>query len=252
MGVTLTTWSCGHFVQQKSPRYRTEAEFFAVVTQDYWILRESADHDLANIATEHHVASPGACPKCRQEPTTAGVWHQRANGDIAILRNLHEGCRACYVEIGANYHHLDFSQKARFAYDDMCATAHAQFWISKVPRALDPFFFPVTNISRLYDEAQHLIDTSDDKSHEDIQAAFVSINKACAELGRIMTSLNDVIYAVHLMFEAPDRGKGDAGWHDGLLSRESMICIPKAMAWLARMDDWQEDAVGALRDLLKG
>jgi hypothetical protein len=127
MGVILITWSCGHFVQQKSPTYRTEAESLAAVTEDYWLLCQSADHDLANVATEHHLASSDTCPKCQQEPTNANLWHRRVIRDIVELRSLHDGCRACYVEIGANYHHLDFSQKARFAYNDMCATAHDQF-----------------------------------------------------------------------------------------------------------------------------
>jgi hypothetical protein len=250
MGVTLITWSCGHFVQQKTPTYRTEEEFLEAVTEDYWILCRSADHDLANVATEHHLASPDFCPQCKQEVPNAHFWHQRATNDIAILRNLHEGCRACYVETGANYHHLDFSQKTRFAYNYKCATAHDQFWISRVPRRLDPFFAPVTNISHLCDEAQHILNTSDPDSQEDVRAAFDPINKARAELGAIITSLNDVVFAVQLMSEAPDKGKGDSGWHSGMLSRESMICIPKAMAWLERMDDWQEDAVIAFRKLL--
>jgi hypothetical protein len=250
MGVTLITWSCGHFVQQKTPTYRTEEEFLAAVTEDYWILCEHAEHDLANVATEHHIAFPDFCPKCEQEPANANLWLGRAVKDIVELRALHEGCRACYVEIGANYHNLDFSQKARFAYNDKCAAAHDQFWISRVPRRLDPFFAPVTNISRLCDEAQHLLDISDYDSQEDVSAAFVLVNKARAELGAIITSLNNIIYGVHLMPEVPDRGKGDCGWHSGLFSRESMVCIPKAMAWLQRMDDWHDDAANALRKLL--
>jgi hypothetical protein len=154
------------------------------------------------------------------------------------------------VEIGANYHHLDFSQKVRFAYDDMCATSHAQFWISKVPRALDPFFFPITNISRLCDEAQHILYTNNNQSHEAVKEAFVHNNTARAEVGRAIDSLNDIIYAVHLMSETPDRRRLDAGWHSGLQSRESMLCIPKALAWLHRMEDWQDDALDALRKLL--
>jgi hypothetical protein len=249
MGSTLITWSCGHFVQQKSPTYRTEKEFLEAVTEDYWILCESADKDLANKATEHHIACLDYCPKC-QEPTSVGVWYFRALDGIEVLRNLHEGCKACYLEVGANYHHLDFSQKARYAYDKRCATTHGQFWISSVPRTLDFFFQPITNISRLCDEAQHVLDTSIDESHEDIIAAFVPINKARAELGTIITSLNELLFAVHLMEGAPGNQKGEQHWHSGFPSREAMICIPKALAWLDRMDDWQEEAMLTLRKVL--
>ena len=249
MAVTLITWSCGHFVQQKSPKYRTEAQFLAVVTEDYWTLREFADHDLANVATEHHIASPDTCPKCQQEPTTVALSTQRAMGDIAILRNLHDGCGACYVEHGAKYHRLDFSQKVPFTYDERCAAAHDQFWISRGPRFFDPFFFPMTNISLLCDEAQHLLETSDNSSYADVQAAFVLINKARSKIGHLINSLNEVKYAMHLMSEAPDRRKNKAMWHD-MQSRESMICTTKLLAWFERMDDWQKDAVSAYVKLL--
>jgi hypothetical protein len=250
MGVTLITWSCGHFVQQKSPAYRTEAQFLDAVTEDYWFLCESAEKDLANKATENHIASPDTCPKCQEQPTRVAVWHYRAVEDIEVLRNLHEGCKARYLEIGANYHHLDFSQKARYAYDKRCATTHAQFWVSTVPRSTDPFFIPISNISRLCDEAQHMLNTSSNETHEDIKAAFVPTNKARAELGHIITSLNELLFAVHLMEGAPANQKGEVRWHSGFPSREAMICIPKAIAWMERMEDWQGEALDTLRKVL--
>jgi hypothetical protein len=249
MGVTLITWSCGHFVQQKSPKYRTEAQFLAAVCEDYWFLAESAADDLANVATENHVASAENCPKC-QEPTSAAVWKLRALGDINILRTLHAGSKACYLQIGANYHHLDFSQRAKLANDKRCAAAHAQFWISKVPRALDPFLHPISNITQLCDEAEKALETSE--SHEDVKKSFVHINKARAEVGHTFKPLDDLLSGVHLMSEASNRHKDDARSHNCLLSRESMVGIPKALGWLARMGDWEMEAVGALRKALKG
>ena len=249
MVATLITWSCGHFLQQQSPKNWTEAHLLAAVTEEYWTLRKSADYDLANVATGHHIASPDTCPKCQQEPTTVALSTQRAFGDIAILRNLHDRCGACYVDHGAKYHRLDFSQKAPFAYDERCTTAHDQFWISREPRFFDPFFFPMTNISLLCDEAQHLLETSDHSSYADVQAAYVLINKARSEIGHQINSLNEVKYAVHLMSEAPDRRRSKAVWHD-MRSRESMICVTKLSAWFERMDDWQEGAASAFVKLL--
>jgi hypothetical protein len=179
-----------------------------------------------------------------------GFWQFRATEAIEVLRNLLQGCKTCYLEIGANYHHLDFSQKARYAYDKRCATTHAQFWISQVPRSTDPFFDPITNISRLCDEAQHMLNTNYNETHEDIKAAFVPINKARAELGRIITSLNELLFAVHLMEGAPANQKGEVRWHSGFPSREAMICIPKAIAWMERMEDWQPEALDTLRKVL--
>jgi hypothetical protein len=250
MGVTLITWSCGHFVEQKSPAYRTEAQFLDAVTEDYWFPCETAEKDLANKATENHIASSDSCPKCQEQPTKVAVWHYRAVEDIEVLRNLHEGCKACYLEIGANYHHLDSSQKARYAYDKRCATTHAQLWVSTVPRSTDPFFIPISNISRLYNQAQDMLNTSSNETHEDIKAAYVPINKARAELGQIITSLNELLFAVHLMEGAPANGKSEVRWHSGFPSREAMICIPKAIAWMERMEDWQGEALDTLRKVL--
>ena len=250
MGVTLITWSCGHFVQQTSPKYRTQTEFLAAVRENYWFLSESASHDLANTATETHIAAPEHCPNC-QERTSVGIWKNRALEDIAGLRNLAAGCKACYLEMGAQYHHLDFSQKARFAYDKRCATAHAHFWVSNIPRSLDPFFKPIANISQLCDEAERLLNTICEP-YEDVRAAFTHINKARAELGRVIAPLKDLLEGVHLMSGAKNKQKMDARSHSGLASRESIISVPKALGWLARMGDWELEAVGALRKALRG
>lgn len=218
-----------------------------IATDDYWFLADTADDDLANVATDRHIASWERCPKC-QEPTSVSFWRVRANEGVSVLRYLYSGMKQMYLGIGAQYYELDFSQKARFAHDERCAAAHEQFWISKTPRSQDPFFAPIENILFLSSEAESILITS--KTHADIKKAFVHINNARAEVGRLIDPLGDLMSGVELMFEAKSRRRENAVDSDGLMSREAMVSIPKALSWFARMEDWSDDAIEATREAL--
>ena len=69
-----------------------------------------------------------------------------------------------------------------------------------------------------------------------------------------MTPLQDMLTCVCLISGAVERRREDAGAgsHCGLLSRESMVSISKALAWVARMGDWELDVAEALQKELRG
>lgn len=173
MSITLITWACGHFCTKWTPAYASDKSFLAAVAQDFWFLADSADEDLANVATECHLACDDNCPKC-QEPVSVSFGQVRAQSGIDNLNILHSGMKEIYLGLGAKYYQLDFSQKAKFAHDGRCALAHKQFWISKVVRSKDDFFVPMMKIARLGEEADRATQSS--KTHADVKKAFVHIN----------------------------------------------------------------------------
>ncbi|KAM0715012.1 hypothetical protein Q7P37_009477 [Cladosporium fusiforme] len=241
VGVALISWSCGHFVTKPSEQ-QSEA-LIASAEEEFWHLQDTADDDLANLPTNRHIISESHCPKC-QEPVEFTIWKSRAQADINSLRYLHGGCQETYLEIAAKYFQLDFSQKARFANDDRCAPAHDQFWVSKTPRKADPFFAPIENISRLCDQAQEMVDAS--KNVEDIKSAYVHINNARAEMGRMMMPLDNLLTGVELMASRRSRGRDNATGRNGLASMEAITSVSKAMNFFERMDDWHDDAMEAV------
>lgn len=242
MGVTLITWACGHFCTKRTPAYASEKSFLAAVAEDFWFLVDSADEDLANVATERHLACNEDCPKC-QEPVSVKYWQVRAQSGIDNLNILRSGMKEIYLGLGGKYYQLDFSQKAKFAHDDSCTLAHQQFWISKVARSKDVFFTPIEQILRLCNEADLALQSS--KTHADVRKAFVHINNARAEVGRIINPLDELMSGVELMGEAESRERDNLGCQDGLMSREAMVSIAKASNWFARMEDWRDAAMEA-------
>jgi hypothetical protein len=133
---TLITWACGHFCAGQSTLCMSRKDIIEAATNDYWFLLDTAEEDLANIATDRHVPSSKTCPNC-QEPVGVSIWRTRANEAVRVLRHLHAGSKQMYLETGAQYWGLDFSQKAKHANDPRCAAAHEQFWISKTRRLED-------------------------------------------------------------------------------------------------------------------
>ena len=216
-------------------------------TDDFWFLSDTADDDLANVATDRHVASWENCPKC-QEPTSVSFWRVRANEGVSVLRYLYSGMKQMYLGIGAQYYELDFSQKAKFAHDDRCAAAHEQFWISKTLRRKDPLFTRIDDILVLCERAEAILKTS--KSHWEVKQAFVHINTARAHVGRIIGPFDDLLDGVEMMAKMKSRKKESKYCSDGLPSRELMVTVPKAMDWFDRMEDWRDDAMQAVRDNL--
>lgn len=222
--------------------YASDESLLATAIEDYWFLADSANDDLANVATDRHLTCNDHCPKC-QDPTSVTFCKFRAQCDISTLRNFRTGAKDMYLDLGARYHQLDFSQKAKFAHDDRCALAHQQFWISQITRSSDPFFAPMENVKRLCKEAGKLI--RDSKTHADIKGAFALINEARADAGRTIKLSEELMSGVELMVGAKSKHRENKILHDGLLSREAMISLPKAMQWFERREDWQEKAMEA-------
>jgi len=216
-------------------------------TEDFWHLSESADNYLANIETNLHVACQKHCPKC-QEPVSVSFWRNRTISAINTLRYLQAGSKQMYLETGAKYCALDFSQKAKYAHDTRCAPAHDQFWFSKTPRHEDPFFAPMNQILRLCDRAEGILKTS--KTHWEVKQAFVLINNARANVGRVIGPLSALLDGVELMAGAKNRRAEGKYTDDGLPSRESIVSIPKAMTWFQRMEDWRDDAMNITHEVL--
>lgn len=244
---TLITWACGHFCIRQSTSYESGKQVMEGATDDFWFLVDTADEDLSNVATDRHISSRKHCPKC-QEPTGVGLWRLRAIESICVLRHLNDGSKLMYLETGAQYWKLDFSQKAKYTHHPECAPAHDQFWVSKTPRHQDPFFAPMEGVRRLCDQADPLVKAG--KTHEDVKQAFVHINNARALIGSIIAPLGDLLSGIELMSEAKSRHKENAVGHDGLMSREAMVSIPKAMSWLHRMEDWEDEAMAATQEAL--
>jgi hypothetical protein len=245
---TLITWVCGHFVVASSEPCLSTKDIIDSATEDFWFLSQNADSDLSNIATEHHVACQQNCPKC-QEPVSVSFWRNRAIESINTLRYLRSGSKQMYLETGAKYWALDFSQKAKFAHDARCAPAHNQYWITKTPRHQDPLFQPIDDILRLCNQAEAILKTS--KTHWEVKQALVHINNARALVGRMIGPLGDLLDGVELMATAKSRSAENKWRHDdGLPSREAMTSIPKAMAWFQRMEDWRDDAMATTTRIL--
>jgi hypothetical protein len=216
-------------------------------TEDYWYLAATnCDDDLANVDTTHHVVCQQNCPK-DQEPVGVSIWRNRAIQDINTLRYLHAGSKQMYLETGARYFALDFSQKARYAHHPQCAPAHEQFWISNTLRSDDPLFAPLDNILRLCDQAEAILKTS--KTHWEVKQAFVHINTARANVGRMIGPLGDLLDGIELMAKARSKSRDNKIRHDDLPSREAMVSIPKAMAWFERMEDWRDKAMEITREV---
>jgi hypothetical protein len=196
------------------------------------------------MATDQHIASCKNCPKC-QEPVSVSFWRARANEAIRDLRdNIYAGMKRNYLENGALYVTLDFSQKAKYAHDDRCAVAHQQFWISKTPRHQDPYFAPMENILYLCDQADLIL--KDSKTHADVKEAFVHVNNARAEVGRLIAPLDDLMSGVRLISEVGSRYKDfEYDTETELMSRESMISGLKGPSWFNRMEDWRDEAIAA-------
>lgn len=248
MASTLITWSCGHFCVRHSTGSGSPSALIEAATEDFWFLAKTANDDLANISTTRHITSSGYCPKC-QEPVGAGMWKLRAHEGIEQLLYLYDSCKMMYLEAAAKYCMLDFSQKARYANDARCSAAHEQFWISTTPRHLDPLFAPMENIVALCDEANTIL--LDSKTRADVICAFKHINKARALVGRLMDPLDGILTGVELISAAKNkRSETNTGGEDELLSREAMVSAPKTLNFFARMEDWEEDAVDAVREAL--
>jgi hypothetical protein len=216
-------------------------------TEDFWYLATNADSDLANIATDHHVACQKNCPKC-QEPVGVSIWRDRAIQDINTLRYLQAGGKQMYLETGAKYWALDFSQKAKYAHHAKCAPAHEQFWISKALRCDDPLFIPIDAILHLCDQAEAILKTS--KTHWEVKQAYVHINTARAHVGRMIGPCGDLLDGVELMAKARSKSTETKYRHDGLPSRETIVSIPKAMNWFQRMEDWRDEAMAITTEFL--
>ena len=216
-------------------------------TDDYWFLSQTAEDDLANVATDRHVSSQKNCPRC-QEPVGVSFWRTRAKEGVSKLRLLQAGSKQMYLETGAQYWALDFSQKAKYAHEATCALAHEQFWISTTPRSEDPLFAPIDEILRLCDQADAILKTS--KTHWEVKQAFVQINNARAHVGSIIGPLGSLLDGVELMATAKSRSSENKVSDEGLPSRETMVCITKAMSWFRRMEDWEDDAMDVTREKL--
>ena len=247
MANTLITWACGHFCCGTSKACMSKKDIIDSATEDFWFLSQTADNDLANIATENHVACQKDCPKC-QEPVSVSFWRNRAVEAINTLRYLQAGSKQMYLDTGAKYWALDFSQKAKFASDSTCAPAHHQFWISKTLRRDDPLFTPIDDILVLCDRAESILKTS--QSHWEVKQAFVHINTARAHVGRMIGPLGALLDGIELMADAKSRSTENKTTDDGLPSREAMVSIPKAMAWFQRMEDWRDDAMQTTHNVL--
>jgi hypothetical protein len=141
---TLITWACGHFcIVASTTACMSDKDIIERATEDFWYLATNCDNHLANVDTTHHLVCQKNCGKC-QEPVGASVWRNRAIQGINTLRYLHGGSKQMYLETGARYLALDFSQKARYAHHAKCAPAHEQFWISNTLRSDDPCLAPWT------------------------------------------------------------------------------------------------------------
>lgn len=215
-------------------------------TEDFWYLATNCDNDLANEIIKEHVICQKNCPKC-QEPVGVSIWRNRAIQDINTLRYLHAGSKEMYLETGARYFALDFSQKAKYAHHPQCAPAHEQFWISSTLRSNDPLLVPLDDILRLCDQAEAILKTS--KTDWEVKQAFVHINTARANVGSMIGPLGDLLDGVELMAKARSRSRDNKIRHDDLPSREAMVSIPKAMAWFERMDDWRDEAMETTRNV---
>ena len=244
---TLVTWTCGHFCAPSSEACMSQKDIIDSATEDFWFLSQNADNDLANIATENHVACQKDCPKC-QEPVSVSFWRNRAVEAINTLRYLHHGSKQMYLETGGKYWALDFSQKAKYAHHPKCAPAHDQFWISKTLRRDDPLFGPMDDILVLCDRAESILKTS--RSHWEVKQAFVHINTARAHVGRMIGPFGDLLDGIELMAKAKSRSTESKFCNDGLPSREALVSVPKAMSWFNRMDDWRDEAMATTRDVL--
>jgi hypothetical protein len=244
---TLITWACGHFCSASAEACMSQKDIIDSATEDFWFLSQSADSDLNNSATEDHVACQTNCPKC-QEPVSVSFWRNRAVEAIYTLRWLHCGSQQMYLETGAKYLALDFSQKAKYADHPKCAPAHQQFWISKTPRSEDPLFTRIDDILVLCERAEAILKTS--MSHWEVKQAFVHINTARAHVGRIIGPFDDLLDGVELMAKVRSRKTENKFCSDGLPSRELMVTVPKAMDWFDRMEDWRDDAMQMMRDVL--
>jgi hypothetical protein len=244
MTTTLITWARGHFCIRHSTSYQSKKTTLQAACDDFWFLSDTADEDLSDMATDQHIASGENCPKF-QEPVSVSFWRVRANEAISDLRDtIYAGIKRIYLETGARYVTLDFSQKARYAHDDRCALAHQQFWISKTPRHQDPFFAPLENILSLCDQADLIL--KDSKTHADVKKAFVHVNSARAEVGRLIAPLDDLMSGVRLISEVASRYKDfDYNKKTELMSRESMVSSLKGPSWFNRMEDWRDEAIAA-------
>ena len=244
---TLITWACGHLCSASAEPCMSHKDIIDSATDDFWFLSQSADSDLNNIATEDHVACQTNCPMC-QEPVGVSFWRNRAVEAINTLRYLHAGSKQMCLETGAKYWALDFSQIAKYAHHPKCALAHKQFWISKVPRCQDPLFARIDDILVLCARAEAILKTS--KSHWEVKQAFVHINTARAHVGRIIGPFDDLLDGVELMAKVKSRRTESKYCSDGLPSKELMVKVPKAMDWFDRMEDWRDDAMQMMRDVL--
>jgi hypothetical protein len=244
---TLITWACGHFcILANTTACMSDKDIIDSATEDFWYLATNCDNDLANEIIKEHVICQKNCPKC-QEPVGVSIWRNRAIQDINTLRYLHAGSKEMYLETGARYFALDFSQKARYAHHPQCAPAHEQFWISNTLRSDDPLLAPLDDILRLCDQAEAILKTS--KTHWEVKQAFVHINTARANVGLMIGSLGYLLDGVELMATARSRSRDKKIRHDDLPSREAMVSIPKAMAWFERMEDWRDKAMEITRDV---
>lgn len=244
---TLITWACGHFCLTSSTPCMSNKDIVDSATEDFWYLATNADNDLSNEPIENHIVCQKNCPKC-QEPVGVSIWRDRAIQDIKTLRFLQAGSKQMYLETGARYWGIDFSQKAKYADHIQCAPAHQQFWILRTLRRNDPFFAPMDDILLLCNQAEAILKTSE--THWEVKQAFVHINTARAHVGRMIGPLGDLLDGIELMATAKSRSRENKLCRDGLPSREAMVSLPKAMAWFDRMDDWRDDAMATTAEIL--
>jgi len=237
----LCTWTCGHFVILQAAACLPTSVLQHDATEGFWFLSDTAEEELANTATERHVAFTEPCDNCAATQERASVQRWRAQEDIRSLESLYISCKLSYLTSAGRYQLLDFSQKARHANDAACKSAHKQFWISSTSRGEDGFFTPWDMLAELAIEAQDLLD-----SGADLAEVFASINEARAALGKVIKVVNELADAVDLMAQAPDRGTHSSKDASGLRTREHMANNLSSEAFWMRMEDWLKDAGTAM------
>lgn len=246
----LCTWTCGHFVILQAAACLPTSALQHDAVEGFWFLSDSAEDELANTAAERHVAFEDSCPNCADTEEYPSLQRLRALKDVRTLRSLYNTCKSDYLTSAGRYHFLDFSQKAKYAEDSRCKSAHEQFWISSTPRREDPFFGPFTTLANLIDEAQtSLLATSSET--EDLATIFGTINEARAALGRALKTLHELTEAVDLMSQAPNKETYSAEDANGLRSREHMANNLRTEAFWMRMEEWVAEAGTAMMAALE-
>lgn len=183
-----------------------------------------------------HQATSFRCKfaRCRGGDTPVETLRTLAFTNISKAKEFFGDSIAQYIDLGNQYHALQFAIRAYFATDPICIPAHEQFAVADTPWEGDPFFSETVLSLKLISNAEQLLKKPSGEA--EVLHVLSKLNNMHLLLRAVKDKMETLLKGVKRMEKFVSMRIKDNGT-DELPSTDSMASAAALQRWRSRVSD---------------